>query len=169
METYAAQRCRLRCDCRVVYDGLCRGVVVFGTGGPAAAAGAGASGSAGSAEGGAGASGSVSGVPGGFAGSGRAGDATDETRALAEIMSIIEANKRYPRRARQTNQTGTVLLGVHVNAQGLVTEVEVLQKSASSLLNRAAKAAAKPLLGVKTKLKRAVRLEVPVRFLLTSR
>ena len=84
-------------------------------------------------------------------------------------MSIIEANKRYPRRARQTNQTGTVLLGVHVNAQGLVTEVEVLQKSASSLLNRAAKAAAKPLLGVKTKLKRAVRLEVPVRFLLTSR
>ena len=41
METYAAQRRRLRCDCRVVYDGLCRGVVVFGTSGPAAAAGAG--------------------------------------------------------------------------------------------------------------------------------
>ena len=105
------------------------------------------------------------GVGAGLAGTSRASsDGKDRNEAIAQIIAIIEANKSYPRRARQTGQEGVVLLAVHVNAAGVVESVEVLQKHPSVLLNRAAKNAAEPLIGVKTPLKAALTLEVPVKF-----
>lgn len=94
-----------------------------------------------------------------------AGSAGDlRSQALAQILDVVEANKRYPRRARQTGQSGEVLLAVHVNGEGVVERVELRRKNASALLNRAASAAAKPLLGMKTMLAEPLTLEIPVKF-----
>ena len=91
-------------------------------------------------------------------------DGNLKSKAIAEIIAIVEANKSYPRRARQTGQEGTVVLAVHVNASGMVERIEVLKKHVSVLLNRAAKSAAEPLVGAKTPLKSALTLEIPVKF-----
>lgn len=84
--------------------------------------------------------------------------------AIAQIMAVIEANKTYPRRALQTGQQGVVVLSVHIGPDGIVEHVEVHQKHAFRLLNRAAMSAAVPLVGIKTPLGRALTLEVPVKF-----
>lgn len=114
-------------------------------------------------------SGVLDGSEGAGAGKGLAGEASGSAgdlrrQALAQILAVVEANKTYPRRARQTGQSGEVLLAVHVNGEGVVERVEVRRKHASSLLNRAASAAAKPLLGMKTVLADPLTLEIPVKF-----
>lgn len=91
-------------------------------------------------------------------------DGREVESAIAQIMAVIEANKTYPRRARQTGQEGVVMLAVLIRADGTVERVDVLEKQASRLLSRAALSAAEPLIGAKTPLRRALTLKVPVRF-----
>ena len=88
-----------------------------------------------------------------------ASDGTDQV--LAELLAVVEANKAYPLRARQTGQQGEVLLAVEI---GRVASVAIRKKHASALLNRAALKAAEPLEGRPTKLRKAVTIVVPVRF-----
>lgn len=103
------------------------------------------------------------GVGTGVSGTGSgASDGTD--RVLAELLAVIEANKTYPRRARQTGQQGEVLLAVEIGPDGRVASVSIRKKHASALLNRAALKAAEPLEGRPTKLLKAVTIVVPVRF-----
>ena len=103
------------------------------------------------------------GVGTGVSGSGSgASDGTDQV--LAELLAVIEANKTYPRRARQTGQQGEVLLAVEIGPDGRVASVSIRKKHASALLNRAALKAAEPLEGRPTKLTKAVTIVVPVRF-----
>lgn len=103
------------------------------------------------------------GVGTGVSGTGSgASDGTD--RVLAELLAVIEANKTYPRRARQTGQQGEVLLAVEIGPDGWVASVSIRKKHASALLNRAALKAAEPLEGRPTKLSKAVTIVVPVRF-----
>lgn len=103
------------------------------------------------------------GVGTGVSGSGSgASDGTD--RVLAELLAVIEANKTYPRRARQTGQQGEVLLAVEIGPDGRVASVSIRKKHASALLNRAALKAAELLEGRPTKLSKAVTIVVPVRF-----
>lgn len=98
---------------------------------------------------------------------GAAGNADHDDRSLlAAIVSTIEANKRYPRRARQTGVQGRVVLSVAINAQGTVTGVTVKVPHGSVLLNRAALKAAQPLVGMKLKVSRALTVDVPVEFTL---
>ena len=103
------------------------------------------------------------GVGTGVSGTGSgASDGTD--RVLAELLAVIEANKTYPRRARQTGQQGEVLLAVEIGPDGRIASVSIRKKHASALLNRAALKAAEPLEGRPTKLSKAVTIVVPVRF-----
>lgn len=103
------------------------------------------------------------GVGKGVSGSGSgASDGTDQV--LAELLAVVEANKTYPRRARQTGQQGEVLLAVEIGPDGRVASVSIRKKHASALLNRAALKAAEPLEGRPTKLTKAVTIVVPVRF-----
>ena len=103
------------------------------------------------------------GVGKGVSGSGSgASDGTDQV--LAELLAVVEANKTYPRRARQTGQQGEVLLAVEIGPDGRVVSVTIRKKHASALLNRAALKAAEPLEGRPTKLRKAVTIVVPVRF-----
>ena len=87
----------------------------------------------------------------------------DRASALASIVSTIEANKRYPRRARQTGTQGLVVLTVEINSDGVVTSVRLQKPNASVLLNRAAQKAAEPLIGMKLPVK-ALTVDVPVEF-----
>ena len=84
------------------------------------------------------------------------------------MLSVIEAHKSYPRRARQTGTEGIVRLAVAVGADGTVTGVSLETPHSSVLLNRAALKAAEPLVGRQTGLKHAVTLTVPVRFSLSA-
>ena len=103
------------------------------------------------------------GVGKGVSGSGSgASDGTDQV--LAELLAVVEANKTYPRRARQTGQQGEVQLAVEIGPDGRVVSVTIRKKHASALLNRAALKAAEPLEGRPTKLRKAVTIVVPVRF-----
>lgn len=103
------------------------------------------------------------GVGKGMSGSGSgASDGTDQV--LAELLAVVEANKAYPRRARQTGQQGEVLLAVEIGPDGRVASVAIRKKHSSALLNRAALKAAEPLEGRPTKLRKAVTIVVPVRF-----
>lgn len=103
------------------------------------------------------------GVGTGVSGSGSgASDGTDQV--LAELLAVVEANKTYPRRARQTGQQGEVQLAVEIGPDGRVVDVSIRKKHASALLNRAALKAAEPLEGRPTKLTKAVTIVVPVRF-----
>lgn len=103
------------------------------------------------------------GVGKGMSGSGSgASDGTDQV--LAELLAVVEANKTYPRRARQTGQQGEVQLAVEIGPDGRVVDVSIRKKHASALLNRAALKAAEPLEGRPTKLTKAVTIVVPVRF-----
>lgn len=99
--------------------------------------------------------------------SGKAGSAGTET-ALARILSHIEANKRYPRRARQTGTEGRVLLAVTLSEAGVVTSVTVAEKNRSALLNRAALASAEGLTGQLIDGARGGRVLVPVQFSLSG-
>ena len=103
------------------------------------------------------------GVGKGVSGSGSgASDGTDQV--LAELLAVVEENKTYPRRARQTGQQGEVQLAVEIGPDGRVVSVTIRKKHASALLNRAALKAAEPLEGRPTKLRKAVTIVVPVRF-----
>lgn len=84
--------------------------------------------------------------------------------ALAKIVTVIDAHKRYPRRARQTGAEGDVVLAVTIDGNGIVTGVVLKKPHASVLLNRAALKAAEPLIGVKLPLSAPLTVEVPVRF-----
>ena len=84
--------------------------------------------------------------------------------ALAKIVTVIDAHKRYPRRARQTGAEGDVVLAVTIDGNGVVTNVVLKKPHASVLLNRAALKAAEPLIGVKLPLSAPLTVEVPVRF-----
>ena len=84
--------------------------------------------------------------------------------ALAKIVAVIDAHKRYPRRARQTGSEGDVVLTVMIDGNGVVTNVALKKPHASVLLNRAALKAAEPLIGVKLPLSAPLTVEVPVRF-----
>lgn len=95
------------------------------------------------------------------------GTTTDASAALAQIVAVIDAHKRYPRRARQTGTTGTVVLSVVVNDSGIVSQVFVKTPHPSVLLNRAALQAAQPLVGQKVPLEKALTIDVPVRFTLS--
>lgn len=111
------------------------------------------------------------GATGGAGGSSTAAgnaSAGDESAALALIVREIEAKKRYPRRARQTGVEGRVVLAVSVNGEGVVTAVEVLEKHASVLLNRASLQAADGLAGMKLPLAKAMTVRVPVVFTLSD-
>ena len=88
--------------------------------------------------------------------------------ALAEIIAVIQAHKRYPRRARQTGVEGEVVLAVTVNNAGIITAVTLKKPHPSMLLNRAALKAAEPLIGRKLAISDALNVEVPVRFSLSS-
>lgn len=101
------------------------------------------------------------------AGSHAASSASDKVSALALIVDVIEQNKRYPRRARQTGTEGVVVLAVRIGADGMVIAVDVARKAASTLLNRAALSAAEKLLGQRLPVKSALTVEVPVVFSLT--
>lgn len=73
------------------------------------------------------------GVGTGVSGSGSgASDGTDQV--LAELLAVVEANKTYPRRARQTGQQGEVLLAVEIGPDGRVVSVTIRKKHASALL-----------------------------------
>lgn len=84
--------------------------------------------------------------------------------ALAKIVAVIDAHKRYPRRARQTGAEGDVVLTVTIDANGVVTNVVLKKPHPSVLLNRAALKAAEPLIGEKLPLTAPLTVEVPVRF-----
>lgn len=92
--------------------------------------------------------------------------AGDRNRALGMIVQVIEANKRYPRRARQTGVEGTVVLSVKADSDGVVKSVEVARKADSVLLNRAALEAAGKLIGMKLPVSVPFTAEVPVVFAL---
>ncbi len=94
--------------------------------------------------------------------------ADNRAHALAVILNVIEANKSYPRRARQTGIQGTVRLAVSINAGGQITGVEGKEKHASVLLNRAALKAAEKLVGMRIEGIGAMTVEVPVRFELSG-
>jgi len=90
------------------------------------------------------------------------------SQALAEIIAVIDAHKRYPRRARQTGAEGDVVLAVSIDASGTVTNIVLKTPNASVLLNRAALKAAEPLIGRKLPLTAPLTVEVPVRFTISS-
>ena len=112
------------------------------------------------ARGGSASGGSALGVNG-TASSASAGEAN---LAVAELVAVVEAHKRYPRRARQTGIEGTVSLRVKVDENGVVSEVRAEAGGASVILKRAALAAAKPLIGMKTRLSRKIIVDIPVKF-----
>lgn len=87
-----------------------------------------------------------------------------QNAALAKIVAVIDEHKRYPRRARQTDAEGDVVLAVTIDGNGIVTGVVLKKPHASVLLNRAALKAAEPLIGVKLPLSAPLTVEVPVRF-----
>lgn len=73
----------------------------------------------------------------------------------------------YPRRARQRNQQGKVILEVLVNSRGRVEEMEVAESSGYSILDRAAKDAVRDWVfepGRRGEQPVDTRVRVPVRF-----
>lgn len=107
-------------------------------------------------------------TPAPVAGTASGNSAEARSRALAEIIAVIDAHKRYPRRARQTGAEGDVVLAVSIDASGTVTNVVLKTPNASVLLNRAAIKAAAPLIGRKLPLTAPLTVEVPVRFTISS-
>ena len=93
--------------------------------------------------------------------------ASARNAALAKIVAVIDAHKRYPRRARQTGAEGDVVLAVMIDGNGVVTNVVLKKPHASVLLNRAALKAAEPLIGQKLPLSTPLTVDVPVRFTLS--
>lgn len=112
------------------------------------------------------------GVSGGMGGTGSHHSASSDAArqsALALIVDTIDANKSYPRRARQNGIEGTVVLRVTIGSDGRILTVDVRKKHASVLLNRAALRAAKKLIGMRLEGIGPLEVDVPVVFDLQSR
>jgi protein TonB len=76
----------------------------------------------------------------------RAGQGDTERAALAadylaELRAAIEANKRYPRKARRMRREGRVEMGFTVHAAGRLSDVRVVRSSGYPALDTAAAAA----------------------------
>lgn len=99
-------------------------------------------------------------------GSGQNHSSSDAARqsALALIVETIDANKSYPRRARQNGIEGTVMLRVTIASDGRIAAVDIKKKHASVLLNRAALKAANKLIGMHLEGIGPLEVDVPVVF-----
>ena len=107
------------------------------------------------------------GASGGMGGSGTHHSASSDAArqsALALIVDTIDANKSYPRRARQNGIEGVVLLRVTIDSDGRISTVDVKKKHASVLLNRAALKAANKLIGMRLEGVGPLEVDVPVAF-----
>lgn len=107
------------------------------------------------------------GASGGMGGSGTHHSASSDAArqsALALIVDTIDANKSYPRRARQNGIEGTVMLRVTIDSDGRISAVDVKKKHASVLLNRAALKAANKLIGMRLEGIGPLEVDVPVVF-----
>lgn len=107
------------------------------------------------------------GVSGGMGGTGsHHSESSDAARqsALALIVDTIDANKSYPRRARQNGIEGIVMLRVTIDSYGRILTVDVKKKHASVLLNRAAFKAANKLIGMRLEGIGPLEVDVPVVF-----
>lgn len=93
-----------------------------------------------------------------------AGQTNNEmSNALLQIVQVIEQHKRYPKRARDIGLEGETLLIVSIDASGSVTEYR-LKEGGNALFRRATLSAAQHLKGLKTQVRRAATLEIPVRY-----
>lgn len=111
------------------------------------------------------------GVSGGMGGTGSHHSASSDAArqsALALIVDTIDANKSYPRRARQNGIEGIVMLRVTIDSNGCILTVDVKKKHASVLLNRAALGAAKKLIGMRLEGIGPLEVDVPVVFKLEN-
>lgn len=107
------------------------------------------------------------GASGGMGGNGAHHSASSDAArqsALALIVDTIDANKSYPRRARQNGIEGVVLLRVTIDSDGRISTVDVKKKHASVLLNRAALKAANKLIGMRLEGIGPLEVDVPVVF-----
>ena len=87
----------------------------------------------------------------------------DMSNALAQIVQVIEEHKRYPKRARDIGMEGSTVLIVSIDSNGQVTDYR-LRDGGNALFRRATLSAAQNLKGLKTQLRRAATLEIPVRY-----
>lgn len=72
-----------------------------------------------------------------FAGS--AGANSPEARYLAEIRALLDSKKEYPIAARRMGHRGRVVVRFVLARDGHVQKAEIVQRSASEILNRAAR------------------------------
>jgi protein TonB len=63
-----------------------------------------------------------------------------EDNYKAALRRAIEANKRYPYRARRFRQEGTVVVGFTIQRDGAIKAVRILESSGNRLLDKAARA-----------------------------
>lgn len=92
------------------------------------------------------------------------GQTSSQESVLAVIVGVIEANKYFPKRARQRGIEGKVVLTVNVSETGLIVSVDIKEKHNSSLLNRAALRAAEKLQGMHLQGVGRMSVSVPVVF-----
>ena len=93
-----------------------------------------------------------------------AGQSNNEiSNALLQIVQVIEQHKRYPKRARDIGLEGETLLIVSIDASGSVSDYR-LKEGGNALFRRATLSAAQHLKGLKTQVRRAATLEIPVRY-----
>lgn len=87
----------------------------------------------------------------------------DMSNALAQIVQVIEEHKRYPKRARDIGMEGSTVLIVSIDSNGQVIDYR-LRDGGNALFRRATLSAAQHLTGLKTQIRRAATLEIPVRY-----
>lgn len=87
----------------------------------------------------------------------------DMSNALAQIVQVIEEHKRYPKRARDIGMEGSTVLVVSIDSNGQVIDYR-LRDGGNALFRRATLSAAQHLTGLKTQIRRAATLEIPVRY-----
>ena len=93
-----------------------------------------------------------------------AGQSNNEmSNALLQIVQVIERHKRYPKRARDIGLEGETLLIVSIDASGFVSNYR-LKEGGNALFRRATLSAAQHLKGLKTQVRSAATLEIPVRY-----
>jgi len=63
---------------------------------------------------------------------------SDEAQYQDQILSLIESNKYYPKRAKKMRQEGDVNVAFTLNRDGSIQNLKVLDANAPSLLKRAA-------------------------------
>ena len=102
------------------------------------------------------------------AGFGHKPSAEQQASELAKLVAIVNANKVYPRRARQNNEEGRLQIVVRLDAKGVVREVLIAEPARSRLLRQAALKAAQPLLGLTTRLEGTEHVTVPIVFSLSE-